>query len=81
MAGSATIMPIPTFAQEGGRSGRGLKANVEDSVILMVATGIGNTTPVDPETGLNEFGCGPASDSMRSPRRAARTPAITASCA
>lgn len=53
----------PTFAQEGREIRTWLKANVEDSVILMNGDRHWQYHSVDPETGLNEFGCGPASDS------------------
>jgi alkaline phosphatase D len=53
----------PTFAREGREFRRWLKANVEDSVILMNGDRHWQYHSVDPETGLNEFGCGAASDS------------------
>ena len=53
----------PTFATEGREFRQWLKANVEGSVILMNGDRHWQYHSVDPETGLNEFGCGAASDS------------------
>jgi alkaline phosphatase D len=53
----------PTFATEGREFRQWLKANVDGSVILMNGDRHWQYHSVDPETGLNEFGCGAASDS------------------
>ena len=53
----------PTFASEGLQFRQWLKANVDGSIILMNGDRHWQYHSVDPETGLNEFGCGAASDS------------------
>ena len=53
----------PNFATEGREFRHWLKANVEKSVILMNGDRHWQYHSVDPETGVNEFGCGAASDS------------------
>jgi alkaline phosphatase D len=53
----------PTFATEGREFRHWLKANVGGSVILMNGDRHWQYHSVDPETGVNEFGCGAASDS------------------
>jgi alkaline phosphatase D len=53
----------PTFATEGLEFRQWLKANVDGSVILMNGDRHWQYHSVDPDTGLNEFGCGAASDS------------------
>jgi alkaline phosphatase D len=53
----------PTYATEGREFRQWLKANVEGSVILMNGDRHWQYHSVDPETGVNEFGCGAASDS------------------
>jgi alkaline phosphatase D len=57
----------PAFATEGREFRRWLKANVEGSVVLMNGDRHWQYHSVDPETGLNEFGCGPASDAHAVP--------------
>jgi alkaline phosphatase D len=52
-----------TFATEGREFRQWLRANVEGSVILMNGDRHWQYHSVDPETGLNEFGCGAVSDS------------------
>ncbi|HUQ90034.1 MAG TPA: alkaline phosphatase D family protein [Bryobacteraceae bacterium] len=52
----------PAFATEGREFRRWLKANVEGSVILMNGDRHWQYHSVDPEYGVEEFGCGPASD-------------------
>ena len=53
----------PSFATEGLEFRKWLKANVEGSVILMNGDRHWQYHSVDPDTELNEFGCGAASDS------------------
>jgi alkaline phosphatase D len=53
----------PTFAIEGREFRHWLKNNVDGSVILMNGDRHWQYHSVDPGTGLNEFGCGAASDS------------------
>lgn len=52
----------PAFATEGREFRKWLKANVEHSVILMNGDRHWQYHSVDPEFGVEEFGCGPASD-------------------
>ena len=52
----------PAFAAEGHEFRQWLKANVEGRVILMNGDRHWQYHSVDPETGVEEFGCGPASD-------------------
>jgi alkaline phosphatase D len=53
----------PTYAMEGLAFRQWLKKNVAGSVILMNGDRHWQYHSVDPETGVNEFGCGAASDS------------------
>ena len=52
----------PAFAEEGHAFRLWLKENVEGQVILMNGDRHWQYHSVDPETGVEEFGCGPASD-------------------
>lgn len=52
----------PAFATEGLEFRKWLKANVEGQVVLMNGDRHWQYHSVDPETGVEEFGCGPASD-------------------
>ncbi|MBI3681100.1 MAG: alkaline phosphatase D family protein [Acidobacteria bacterium] len=52
----------PAFATEGREFRQWLKANVPGSVILMNGDRHWQYHSVDPDTGVHEFGCGPASD-------------------
>ncbi|MEZ5393525.1 MAG: alkaline phosphatase D family protein [Bryobacterales bacterium] len=52
----------PAFAEEGHEFRTWLKENVEGQVILMNGDRHWQYHSVDPETGVEEFGCGPASD-------------------
>jgi alkaline phosphatase D len=52
----------PAFATEGKEFRTWLKDNVAGSVVWMNGDRHWQYHSVDPETGLNEFGCGPASD-------------------
>lgn len=53
----------PAFATEGHEFRLWLKQNVEGSVILMNGDRHWQYHSIDPETGVEEFGCGAASDS------------------
>jgi alkaline phosphatase D len=57
----------PAFATEGLEFRRWLKANVDGSVILMNGDRHWQYHSVDPEYGVEEFGCGPASDAHAVP--------------
>lgn len=57
----------PAFATEGREFRQWLKANVEGQVILMNGDRHWQYHSVDPETGVEEFGCGPASDAHAVP--------------
>jgi alkaline phosphatase D len=52
----------PAFATEGKEFRTWLKDNVAGSVVWMNGDRHWQYHSVDPEIGLNEFGCGPASD-------------------
>jgi alkaline phosphatase D len=52
----------PAFATEGLEFRRWLKENVEGSVVLMNGDRHWQYHSIDPEFGVEEFGCGPASD-------------------
>jgi alkaline phosphatase D len=52
----------PAFAHEGREFRRWLKDNVPGRVIVMNGDRHWQYHSVDPDTGLHEFGCGPASD-------------------
>lgn len=52
----------PAFATEGLEFRRWLKENVDGSVVLMNGDRHWQYHSVDPEFGVEEFGCGPASD-------------------
>jgi alkaline phosphatase D len=52
----------PAFATEGREMRMWLRDHVSGSVILMNGDRHWQYHSVDPETGINEFGCGPASD-------------------
>jgi alkaline phosphatase D len=57
----------PAFAIEGRVFRQWLKDNVAGSVILMNGDRHWQYHSVDPDTGVNEFGCGPASDAHAVP--------------
>lgn len=57
----------PAFATEGREIRRWLRSHVEGHVILMNGDRHWQYHSVDPETGLHEFGCGPASDAHAVP--------------
>jgi alkaline phosphatase D len=57
----------PAFAHEGREFRQWLKDNVSGRVIVMNGDRHWQYHSVDPETGLHEFGCGPASDAHAVP--------------
>ena len=57
----------PAFATEGHEFRLWLKQNVEGQVILMNGDRHWQYHSIDPETGVEEFGCGPASDAHAVP--------------